>query len=407
MKEATQTTSQLREVLRYVRLFRNSTFVIAIDGSVLENNNFIDVANDIALLREIGIGIVLVIGFSTQPDHRAKRQERRRQLQTLAGELCRSINEIWRSFSKQAGSEDTKSWWLAIEVNATHTDPESLPGEIRAILDRGLMPVFAAAPNDKNADKSWFRSLLDATFSFCRAASAEKLIYLSCVDGIFQHKGKLLRQAQLDEIYKLVRDNVITGQFAEFTSTAEQVITNGVQRVHFINGKINGALLHEVFTNDGIGTMIHQNPYQEIRPAAPADISGILNVLRAPDGRSEIRHQIEKTVKTQLANYRVAVKDNRVVGCGCLRCFPSEKKAFLSSFAIDESHPEIRWLMLEHLFNEAKEKGTTLLTMVSPHTGQWWLGQKFTAGKMSDLPTELQACDNPPANVILVRQLES
>lgn len=416
MKEKELATSQLREVLTYVARFRHSTtsspttFVIILDDGVFENNDTLSVAGDISLLHAVGIRIALALGSTDRSDYAKKRKERYTRLQSLAEQLCRSINTVhYRpSTALKPGSGELQNF--ALNVGDADINAELLSaGRVCDVLDKRLVPIIVAKPKNRGADESWFGSLLRVTANLCSALLPCKLIYLSCVDGIFLRDRTLLREAQPDEIRRLVTDGVITGQFAEFASTAEQVINAGVQRVHFINGKISGGLLSEVFTKDGVGTMIYLNPYQEIRSARTLDINGILNLLCASEEHNLAQRNIEKMIEAQLANYRVAVKDGGVIACGCLRCFPAEGRALINSFAVDKSYlgSSVGELMLQRLFEEARGKGVTLLTLVSPHTGQWWLSQKFTTGKISDLPAELQTSYNSPTAVILAKRFKS
>lgn len=408
MKDRKLVTSQLRETLHYVARFRNSTFVIALDGRVIEGNDLLSVAGDICLLHEIGIRLVLVFGSSDQSDTKTRRKTKYVRLQSLVDQLCRSINTVQyrpQASENQVAGESQNS---AFKMNEDGVGAEFLPNKVNNILTKGLIPIVSATPKE-GVDESWFGALLRVTTDLCLVILPTKLIYLSCVDGIFQKGHTLLREAQPDEIRQLVSDGVITGQFAEFTGMAEKVISAGVIRVHFINGKITGGLPREVFTKDGVGTMIHRNPYQEIRPARASDITGILNVLVAQESSIDVRRHTEEVIEAQLSNYRVVVKDDEVIACGCLCCFPDEKKAMISSLAVNQSYliQGVGELVLQHLFEEAMGQGVVLLTLVSQNTGQWWLSQKFTTGKISDLPADLQASNSSSAATILVRRLES
>jgi len=407
MKDRKLATSKLRETLHYVARFRNSTFVIALDGRVLEGNDILSVAEDISLLHAIGIRVLLVLGSSDQTDYSTRRKSRYTRLQSLAEQLCRSINTVHNGFFNPNMPEGAESQDFAFKVSEDDIGTGSLSDKVLGILADGRMPVVVARPKDGRTDESWFGSLLRLIVDLCRAVLPSKLIYLSCVDGIFQSGKTLLREAQPGEISQMVADGVITGQFAEFTRMAEKVISAGVTRVHFINGKIDGSLLNEMLTKDGVGTMIHRNQYQEIRPARSSDISGILNVLGTQGSHGDVRRHTEEMIGAQLANYRVVVKDDGVIACGCLRCFSSEGKAMVSSLAVEPSYlvHGIGELMLKSFFEEAKGQGVTLLTLVSPHTGQWWLSREFTVGKISDLPTDLQASNSSPSTIILVRRL--
>ena len=408
MKDRKLATSKLRETLHYVARFRNSTFVIAIDGRVLESSDILSIAEDISLLHAIDIRIVLVLGSSDQTDYSKRRKNLYARLQLLAEQLSRSINTVHHGLFTINIPEGVEPQGFAVKVNEGEIGTEALSIIVKEILAKGLIPVVVARPKDGNTDESWFGSLLRVTTGLCSAILTDKLVYLSCVDGIFQGDKTLLRETQLDQVKQLVADETISGQFVEFAKTAEAVIKTGVTRVHFINGKVEGSLLCELFTKDGVGTMIHQNQYQEIRRARASDISGILNVLGTQGSHGDVRRHSEEVIEAQLANYRVVVKDDGVIACGCLRCFPEENKALISSLGVDQPYLSqgIGELLLKSFFTEAKSKGVTLLTLVSPQTSQWWLSREFDTGKVSDLPNDLQASINTPSATILVSRLE-
>lgn len=409
VKDRKLATSQLRETLHYVARFRNATFIIAIDGRVLEDSDTLSVAEDISLIHAVGIRTVLVLGSSDQTDYSTRRKSKYARLRSLAGQLVQHINTVHHGLFTAHGQEDDELNRFAVQVNEDTLGAELLPNKVKDLLAKGLIPLVVARPKDGRSDESWFASLLRVAANLCTKMLADKVVYLSGADGIFQSGKILLREAKPDEIRRLVADGTISGQVAEFTKTAEAVIGAGVTRVHFISGKVDGSLVNEMFTNDGVGTMIHNNPYQEIRPARPQDIIGILDVIGTQGEYGSTRRHAEKKIAAQLSHYRVAVKDDRVIACGCLRCFPEEKKALISSLAVDQPYLShgIGELMFEHLFEEAKCQGVTLLTLISPNTGQWWLSQEFDAGNVSDLPAELQASNRSATAIILARRLEN
>lgn len=409
MKDRKLATGQLREMLHYVARFRNSTFIIAIDGRILENSDILSVAEDISLLHAVGIKTVLVLGSSDQTDYSTRRKSKYERMQFLAEQLVRHINTVHHGLFITCGQEDEELNRFAVQVNEDSAGTEPLSNKVTDLLTKGLIPlVVVARPTDGNANESWFASLLRVVTGLCAAILTDKLIYLSGADGIFKEGKTLLREARLNEIHQLVADGTISGQFAEFAKTAEAVISAGVTRVHFISGKVEGSLLNEMFTNDGVGTMIYKSHYQDIRPARTSDIIGILNVLDTQGGHGDVRRYTEKKIVAQLANYRVVVKDDRVIACGCMHCFPQEGKALVSPLAVNQSYLShgVGELLLKNLFEEAKRQGVKLLTLVSPPTGQWWLSQEFGTGNVSDLPAELQASLSSPGAIILTRRLE-
>lgn len=408
MKNGRLATSQLREMLHYVARFRNSTFIIMIDGRVLEDSDILSVAEDISLVHAVGVRTVLVLGSSDQTDYRTRRKSKYERLQSLAEQLVQHINTIHHGLFITHGQENEKLNRFAIQVNEDVLGEKPLAGKVEDLLASGLIPLVVARSKDGNSDESWFASLLRVTSTLCGAILTDKLIYLSGVEGILKNDNVLLREAKPEEIRRLVDDGTISGQVAEFAKTAEAVIGAGVTRVHFISVKVDGSLINELFTNDGVGTMIYNNHYQEIRPARTSDIIGILNVLGTQWGHGSTRRHTEKKIGSELENYRVAVKDDMVIACGCMRCFREEGKALVSHLAVEAQYLShgVGELLLEHLFGEAKGQGIKLLTLVSPHMGQWWLSREFDTGKVSDLPAELQASLSSPGAIILARRLE-
>lgn len=408
MKDRKLATSQLREMLHYVARFRNATFVIMIDGRILEESDILSIAEDISLIHSIGIRTVLVLGSSDQTDYSKRRKNKYVRLQSLAGQLVKHINMVHHRVFITRGQEESRLNQFATQVNEDALGTETLRDKVEDLLAKKFIPLVVARPKDGHSGESWFASLLRVASSLCTEIMTDKLIYLSGADGIFQSGKTLLREAAPDEIRQLVTDGTISGQVAEFAKTAEAVIDAGVTRVHFIGGKTEGSLVSELFTNDGVGTMIHNNPYQEIRPARDSDVIGILNVIGVQGGHGSTRRHAEKKIAAQLPNYRVAAKDDGVIACGCMRCFPEEGKALISPLAVDQQHLSqgVGELLLKRLFEEAKNQGVKLLTLVSPQTGQWWLSREFDNGKTSDLPAELQANFSSPGTIILTRRLE-
>lgn len=408
MKDRKLATSQLRETLHYVTRFRKATFIIMIDGRVLEESDILSIAEDISLVHTAGIRTVLVLGTSDQTDYSTRRKSKYARLQSLAGQLIQHINTVHHGLFITHGQEDEELNRFAVQVNEDILGTELLSNKVKDLLTKGLIPLVVARPKDERSDESWFSSLLRVATNLCTAILTDKLVYLSGVDGILKSGKALLREAKPDEIRRLVADGIISGQVAEFAKTAEAVIGAGVTRVHFISGKVDGNLLNEMFTSDGVGTMIHNNPYQEIRPARSQDIIGILNVIGTQGKRGSNRRHTEEKIAAQLKHYRVAVKDDRVIACGCMRCFPEESKATISPLAIDQQYLShgVGELLLKDLFGKAKGQGIKLMTLVSPQTGQWWLSREFDTGKVSDLPAELQASVGTPSTTILVSRLE-
>jgi amino-acid N-acetyltransferase len=400
---------QLREILTYVARFKRSTFVITIDTDALESNNdVLLLARDVSLLHAVGIRVALVIGNSTDRIVSAGQEEEQdKRLRSRVKELCKLINSI---HPQQLPETETMSKNLVEELRLCLSGREqqcSFVEQTRVALDKGAIPLLAVQSKGDAAEPSFLTAILRVTCELCRALVPDKLLLLSYIGGILDQNKDLLREAHPDEVSRLIESGQVTGKSAQIAQTLLQVVTEGVSRAHLINGTVNGGLLLEVFTKDGIGTMTYLNPYQEIRSARLFDIGGILDLLAAHESQNIVRGYTERTIERQLPNYHVVVKDDIVIACGCLRCYPKQKKAFVSSLAVNPTYltRHVGEPLLERLCAEAMRAGATLLTMVGPRTGDSWLLQRFNCGGRSDLPEELRRRYASSTPTVLVRKL--
>ena len=288
MSDTPSRWSSLREILRYVPRFRDRTFVIAADGAVVEEDNFRTLLLDVALLRSLRVNVVLV--------HGAGQQIRRLAAQT----------GISPSDTDGTGVTDAATLQLALNAanRVTHEILEGLSagdlrgahgnvlvahpagilggvdhqftgrvervdtGMINALLANDVVPVVP--PLGTDGEGVTYRLNSDhVAVEVARALQAVKLIYLTTHPGIRQG-DRLLRHLSVEEAEVILKKNRAEAA-PETLSKLEQAVRaaqGGVPRVHVIDGRVEEGLLAEVFSNQGIGTLIHANEYKAIRRAS-------------------------------------------------------------------------------------------------------------------------------------------
>ena len=146
---------------------------------------------------------------------------------------------------------------------------------LQTLLNQGIIPVMP--PLGFDGDGKTYRVNSDGVaVAVAEALKATKLIFITSQDGLL-YNGQLIRQMLVAELQKLLQQNT-AGFLPEILSKAQHAVaacTAGVQRVHIINGRVDEGLLAEVFSNEGIGTLIYANEYQQIRAAKKKDVRAI------------------------------------------------------------------------------------------------------------------------------------
>jgi amino-acid N-acetyltransferase len=401
--------TDLREILRYVPRFRDRVFVIALDGAVVEDDNFGNLLLDIALLRSLRIGVALV--------HGAGHQIRR---------LAEQIGQV-PSNTDGTGVTDAATLQLAITA-ANRVSHELLQGlsandlrgacgnalvahpagilqgtdyqftgrvervDVRllhALLEHDIVPVIP--PLGCDGEGHTYRLNSDAVaVEVARALRAVKLIYLTTGPGI-RLGGELLRQLSVEEAEEVLRKHRadLGPPVLSKLDNAVRAARGGVPRIHIIDGRVEEGLLAEVFSNEGIGSLVHTNEYQAIRRAQKKDARAILGLLRPGMEADELVRRSRAEVERQVGEYFVFEVDRNTVACAALHFYPEEKKAELASVCVDPKYENqgIGAKLMQYAEAQARAAGAAELFCLSTQAFNYFLQKGgYHRGTPDDLP---------------------
>ncbi len=272
----------LVEALPYIQQFERTTFVIKYGGAAMEDDALKQmVAQDVTLLRKIGIDIVVVHGGGKEITSLSKQlnldtkfvngqrytdEDTRNVVQMVLAGLVNK--DIVRRINMHGGNAMGVSGIDANLLTARRYADQDLGfvGEvtgvnsafIRSILDDGLLPVIAPMGVDSNG--TVYNINADtAAAEIAKAVGATKLIYLTDVEGI--QVGKVLVKClSRTDAENLIREKVISGGMIPKVESALDAIRVGVKKIHIIDGRKPHALLLEIFTAEGVGTEIIGEP---------------------------------------------------------------------------------------------------------------------------------------------------
>ena len=279
--------TDLRGILQYIPQFREKTFVIALDGAIVTGENFANILLDIAVLRSLNIRVVMVHGAGEQIKALADKHGVQASnldgtgvtdAQTLQLALD-AANRLTHEILEGLSANDLR----AACPNAIIAHPQGIiqgidhlyTGKVQRVdtellqtlLDRGIIPVLP--PLGFDGDGKTYRANSDSiALAVAEALKATKLIFFTVEDGL-RHHNQLIRKMLVADLRKLVQFS--PGGFPEEmlskAAHAAAACAAGVERVHIVSGREDEGLLAEVFSNEGIGTLIYANEYEHIRSA--------------------------------------------------------------------------------------------------------------------------------------------
>jgi amino-acid N-acetyltransferase len=401
--------TDLRGILQYIPRYREKTFILAIDGAIVTDENFANILLDIAVLRSLSIRVVLVHGASAQIKVLAAEQNVRpsdydgtgitdaatlKLALTASNRLTHEILEgLCANDLRAASTNAVIAHPLGILQGVDHLftgKVERVDVELlQKLMENGIVPVLP--PLGFDGDGRTYRVNSDGVaLAVAEALKATKLMFITNQDGI-RVGEQVIRQMPLGDL-----ESVLAIQRAEvhpaMLSKAVHAVAAckaGVPRVHVINGCVDEGLLAEVFTNEGIGTLIYANEFQQIRRAMKKDIRSILNLTKSSMASEELMKRSRATIEKQLADYHLFEIDKNPVACVALHVYPEQKKGELAFLYVSSSHENqgIGRKLIQFVENKAREMGLNELITLSTQAFTYFQSKGgFSEGTPDDLP---------------------
>ena len=350
--------SDLRGILQYVPRFRDRIFVVALDGEIIASPNFPNILLDLAVLRSLSIKIILVHGASAQIA--ALAAERGLTLSNMDGTgvtddatlkigveaATNVLNEVMQGLT----SVDLR----AVYANAIISHPAGILGgvdflntgrvervdtkSLHLFLNEGITPVIP--PMGFDGEGRTFRVNSDGiALEVAEAMQAMKIIYLSACDGVVVN-GEIVKQLSIAEAEDMVKKRRVPLDVGTYSKLdhASRACRLGVPRVHLLNGLLDEALLSEVFSHEGIGTMVYSNEYQQIRRVFKKDVRAVMTLIRASVVNEELVRRTRADIIAHLEDYWVMELDRTLVACVALHLYPETQQGELACLYVAKGH---------------------------------------------------------------------
>jgi amino-acid N-acetyltransferase len=417
-----------RESAPYIHAHRGKTFVIALTGEAVDGPNRFSLLADIAVLHSIGVRIILVHGARPQIDKRLSEAGFRSTFQddirisdsTMMPYIEEAIGSTRLQLEKllSMGLPNPPMFGAQIRTvsgNFTIAKPVGIRngidhlfcGEVRRIdkgaiesaLDSGsvvIIPPIGFSSTGEVFNLS-YQDLASEVASFMKA---EKLIFISSLDGIYID-GELQKRLSLTTLAKLIAcDKVQSGLERKILQSAYKCCSNQVARVHLITEKSDGAILSELFTREGTGTLISEDKSETIRQAKIEDIGGLLELIQPLEQRGILVKRSRERLEVEIAKFYVSIHpEGFMVGCAAL--YPLNDN--MGEIACVATHPDFTKQgtasrLLTVIEERAKQKSISSLFVLTTHAAHWFIEKGFTECGPDLLPEDKKLLYNYKRN---------
>ena len=401
--------TDLRGILQYIPRFREKTFVLSLDGAIVTDENFANILLDVAVLRSLNIRVALVHGASAQIKTLAEQQkvtasdldgtgvtdsETLKLALTAANRLTHEMLEGLSANDLRAACTNAI---VAHPMGILHGVDHQFTGRVervdvellQTLLNQGVIPVVP--PLGFDGDGKTYRVNSDSVaLEVARALGAIKLIYITTQDGL-SRQGQIIRQllvADLDAILANHKEEIVPELLSKAVH-ASAACHVGVQRVHIINGRVDEGLLAEVFSNEGIGTLIYANEYQQVRRALKKDIRAIQMLTKKSVESEELVKRTRASIEKNIGDFYIFEIDKNPVACVALHVYPEHNKGELACLYVNASHENqgIGRKLIQFAESKAREMGLNELLALSTQAFTYFQSKGgFIEGTPDDLP---------------------
>lgn len=419
-----------RSVAPYIHAFGGRTFVIAFGGEVVDDGQFVALSHDLNLLASLEVRVVLVHGSRPQIESRLKRAKIEtnfvsglRVTDDDAMEAVKEANGVIRVEieallsmglinSPMAGSDirvasgnfvTARPLGVREGVDLQHT------GEVRKVdavgiqkrLDDGEMVLLSPLGYSPTGE-AFNLTLEDVAVSTAIALDADKLIFLMDSSGVHNIRGELLREMTSLKAKNLLRHaqsngiDAISEDEGYYLPAAIRACDHGVARTHLICRHTDGAILQELFTHDGIGTMITEVGLESIRQAEISDVGRILQLIEPMEAEGILVRRGRERLEMEINHFFIMEHDGLVIGCAALYPYPNENTAELACVAI---HQNFRGggrgdRLLNHCIEYAQSLEIHSIFVLTTRTEHWFVERGFLEASIDALPPAKQQLYN-------------
>ena len=413
-----------RAVAPYIHAYRGKTFVVGLVGEAIAAGKLSVFVQDLAILHAMGVKLVLVHGFRPQVNEQlaakghASRYHRGMRVtdpvaldaaQEAAGQLR---FEIEAAFSQ--GLPNTPMANATVRVvsgNFLTARPVGIvdgidfmhsglvrrvdSAAIRRAIDIGalvLLSPFGFSPTGE----AFNLTMEDVATSIAAALRADKFVLVTDSDGVHDLGGHLYSELTIAQAERLMAENEVDADAVYNLRFALRALRAGVDRVHVLPCTLDGGVLTELFTHDGVGTMIAAEDLESLREATIDDVGGLIKLLEPLEADGTLVKRPREKIEREIERFTVLEHDGVIYGCAALYAFPESGVGEMAAVTV---HPEYQSYgdgerLLKRIEARARAAGLRKLFVLTTRTAHWFLKRGFVMATVEALPIERQKLYN-------------
>jgi amino-acid N-acetyltransferase len=437
MENSIQFVQWLRSVAPYVHAFRGKTFVVAFPGELVHSGALPVLAHDLSLLVALGIKVVIVHGSRPQVAEQLA-------LRNVEGRFHNGIR-VTDSAALECAKEAAGELRLDIEAAFSQGLPNTpmshagiriisgnfvvarplgvidgvdfeLTGVTRKIASETIHPILATenslvllSPLGFSPTGEVFNlTMEDVAASAAIGLHADKLIFISETPMMKDAGGAEIRELSSHQAEAVLQAGFLPADSAFYLQHAIKACNAGVDRAHIVPYQMDGSALLELFTHDGVGTMISHENLESLRQATIEDVGGIIKLIEPLEADGTLVKRGRELIEREIDQFSVIDHDGVIFGCAALYGFPESKMAEMACLTVspDAQAQGDGERILKHMENRARAAGFNKLFVLTTRTSHWFKKRGFIPATVDDLPKDRQHMYNwQRKSQVLIKQL--
>ncbi|MCH8079072.1 MAG: amino-acid N-acetyltransferase [Proteobacteria bacterium] len=425
-----------RSAAPYIHAHRGKTVVLQFESDLIGSKEFSHLVHDIALLNSLGIRLVIVFGARLQIE---KLQEQR-NIESHIVRGLRLTDEDSITCVKQAVGAARIQIEALLSMGLPNSPMEDaqvkvtsgnfitakpigvidgvdlvFTGEVRRVdtetmmrkLDNNEIVLLSPIGYSPTGEVFNLRAT-EVAMKVAISLGADKLLYFMSGEGLKDEAGEDIHQLMQQQAETMIKCSNLADSAHLQLSCGIRACNEGVKRVHFLQQDQEGSLLLELFSRDGVGTLLSTAPFDQIRIARIDDVGGILELIEPLEKEGILIRRSREKIEADIEAYTVLVRDGTVIACAALKVEEDNKYAELACLAVDKNYQESGkgdelFLKIEE---QAIKKGVEKIFVLTTQTAHWFLEHDFIESDVDDLPVSKHAFYNYQRNSkVLIKTL--
>jgi amino-acid N-acetyltransferase len=410
----------IREVFYYQNRFDGKTIVLKIDYPILNASHFPQLLKDMAMLRATGIEIILIPGAREWIDAVLKEYDIESEyvdgvriatkdsipfIRMAAFDVANRLMTQLTAFQANSVIGNfirARSIGVVNGVDFEHSGivEKILTEPLQQILNQGMIPIFPCIGWNA-AGKPYNVSSDDVAVAVAEALEAEKLFFVTNSDGFMDTRFKLppglvknsdgrVARLSLEEAEEVLRLNAGNPDSdLKYLELALSACRKGTERAHVVDGRMEGAILREIFSNLGVGTMVYGNDYESIRPMKAEDIGDVLRLMQPLMQEGILVKRTGDALMARQGDYVVYSIDDVVHACGALHDY-GDGQAEIAAIATNPvyRHLSMGRKIVSYLVDKAARAGLDRVFALTTRTLDWFEQMGFVETTLETLPAK-------------------